>query len=528
MAQSVKRNTMFTFLFGVTVLVLVGPSLCVDPTTPAPSPCPKGCVCSADNATCTSIDTFPVIAIKGQIKFLKIANHSIETLSAGDLDGYSVLQFLEIDDGNLSTIEAGAFSAIKSTIKKIDLSHNKIENLTEGVFTDLGLETLVLTGNSIRVIRSNYFVNLAKLVELDLTHNLIEQIKPGAFVKVDGMERLKLLQNRLVNLPLDGLGGLVGLKDLRLEYNKISRFDEKYNITLPALTDISLMGNPIYHIKQFPKISDKLETLHLDSTHLLSLPTGTNTWANLKKLKTLVLSGTRMETLEVGMFDGLSNLDTLDLMYMPHLTTIGPEAFRGLDNVKMIDLSYSTRLKSIDETAMDPATKLRRLFMMKCGITYIPQKLVKWSKMESVKINDNPINCDCKMTWAKDGSNFGAKSETKNKFNKLVCSYPKVLKDKKLSEADAELMTCKSLDDHMSRVAAGVIVALCCLVFMGTIAILAANRKRLYLWCRRQYQYRRYRSDMVFTVDQDTSVAELEDQIEARPLKDLRLEQVPL
>lgn len=503
-------------------------SLCLNGTTQTPSsPCAAGCQCDPEKATCQNVTAVPNITIKGQLKSLTITKHLLGTLSADSFKGFTSLQILEVTDGNISTIAAGAFVPVSGTVTKIDLSDNELEVLPIDVFKDLNnLATLLLSGNRIKTIPAGSFTNLGKLAILKMVNNQLETIEKGAFSAVTELQSLDLMINNFHTLPLEGLDGLVGLQTLTLDKNKISSLPLISTTSLPALTDLLLVSNPLFHIRTFPNVSSKLENLDLDHTHIQTL--SEETWIHLSSLKLLVLNSIKITTLRHGMFKGLDNLEILDMMNVDFLTDIGPDAFLGLKNIKTVDLRGSEALQSIDETAFISTPTLENLFISNCSLTYIPQHLAKWSSLKQAWVKGNPINCDCKMKWALDHNVFGDKTDLKNEFHNLTCASPEKLKNRKLGSLDPSEMVCTTLDDHKSRLTTGVIVAICCFVFMTTIAVLAANRKRLYLWCRRQYQYRRYKNDMVFTVEQDTSVAELDDQIEARPLKDLRLEQVPL
>lgn len=525
-----RHKTLTSYMFGIFLIFFLNCFLYEirADNTDTSGTCPTGCTCSPENATCKNISSFGTFHLKETLKDINIKDHSIAKLSKGSFSGFTALQFLEVTTGKLSEIEAGAFADVSGTLTKLDLSHNQITNLTTGVFTNLRVLTHVyLMGNQLTTVYADTFVSLSQLVELELSYNSIESIEKGAFNDVPALQNLKLKHNKLPRMPLDGLSGLTGLEVLDFEKNSIADIPESSMTSLPKLKTLNLFSNPIYHFKAFPNVSSSLRTLNLGFSHLTEIRD--HTWHNLGNLHILELNGVSLKALEQGMFDGLTNLEILSAMHIAVLQIVGPDAFRGLENVKTVDLRYSSRLQDIDESAFLSTKQLKKLFISNCSLTTIHQNLVKWSDMEAVMVKGNAVNCDCKMKWVLDDKNFGDKTDVKTEFQNLVCGYPRVLKGKTIGSLTKNQMVCKSTeDDHSSRVLTGVIVAVCCFVFMTTVAILAANRKRIYLWCRRYYQYRRYKNDMVFTVEHDTSVAELDDTVEARPLKDMKLETVPL
>jgi hypothetical protein len=391
------------------------------------------------------------------------------------------------------------------------------------------MDKIVLNSNHLTTLKANSFVNMSKLTTLNILNNRVNSIEKGAFKGVSSLETLNLFSNHLEEIPLEPLTPLTSLKILFLTDNDIKSISAQANGYLPVLEDIYLDSNPISEVKVFPNISGSLQRVELDFTHISS--TTKDTWKHLSKIVHLNMAGTRFRSVTAGMFDGLQNVQRLLLRDMPLLTSVGPDAFRGMPNVMSIDLDACKQLRTIDETAFMSTPKVTSFFLKGSGVTYIPKNLFDWSKMETVSLKRIPINCDCKVEWMLDSSIFGNNTVVKTSFAQLVCSTPKVHFGRNVTTLHSVNLTCKSFkDDHASRFATGIIIAVICFVFMTTVFLVTKYRKRIMISCRRYYQYRRYKNDLVFTVEHDTSIAELEDTDipEGRPLKDMRLETVPI
>ena len=495
--------------------------------------CIGDCTCEtikSGEVKCTNSSVIPNLKNKQFIHSLSIQSHHITALKKGDFENFTKLEQLDLSVGELSTVGAGTFESVRETIKLINIRGNVVNELEAGVFSDLPvLNQIILNSNHLTSLKANSFVSLPKLTTLNILNNRIQSIDKKAFQGVSAVESLNFFSNHLKEIPLEALTPMTSLKILYLTNNEIEAMPDPAKGFLPALEDIYLDSNPIKEVKVFPNISNSLMRIELDFTKISSITK--ETWKYLPKLVHLNLAGTKFLSLTAGMFDGLQNVQRLVLRDMPLLNSIGPDAFRGLQNVASVDLDDCKQLHTIDETAFISAPKVKSFFLKGSGVTYIPEKLFNWSKMESVIVVRNPINCDCKVKWMLNSSIFGNNTNAKNSFDQLICATPKAHVGKNVTVLRPVNLTCKSYeDDHATRFATGIIIAVICFVLMTTFALIMKFRKRILISCRRYYQYRRYKNDLVFTVEHDTSIAELEDTDlpEGRPLKDMKLETVPI
>lgn len=495
-----------------------------------PAICPEGCTClNAMEAKCKGVAEIPNFLNKSLINSLTIESHNITELNKEHLTDFTSLKQLYINKGVLEKISPGTFEPVKETITILDFSGNAISEIESNVFANLtNINKIVLNANHLTNIKAESFVNLPKLVNLNIVANHLESMDKDAFKDLPELENLDLYNNHLTEIPFESMAKLHSVKEVTLSFNKIKSIPEKPGVFIPTLQDIYLDSNPIAKLGVFPNISNSLQRLDLQFTNISEATK--ETWKYLPELIHLNIGGTLFQQITAGTFDGLSKLQKVLLRDMRVLNFVGPGAFRGVKKATTIDLANCKKLHTIDESAFI-STEVSTIFLRDSGITYIPKNLLKWSKMKTVSIGGNPINCDCKVAWMLNASNFGNNTEVRNSFNKLVCATPKEHYGKDVTSLHPINLTCKPLpDDHVSRFATGIIIAVICFVFMTTFALIMKYRKRIMISCHRYYQYRRYKNDMVFTVEHDTSIAELEDTdgSEGRPLKDMRLETVPL
>lgn len=498
--------------------------------TNGPQICPSGCTCeSVGTVKCSGIASIPDFANKSLIHSLTISPHNITSLKKGDFSNFTHLEQLDLSLGKIHTIEAGVFDEIKDTVTRIVLKSNFIDEIESGVFSKLSLiNEIDLDSNHLKTLKANTFVNLTVLTTLTFRHNMLQRIYKGAFVGLPELENLNFFYNFLTEIPFSAIKDLTSLKDITLTKNIIKVIPENPDVFLPNLEDISLDSNPL-QLTVFPNISKSLKSLNLQFTSMTSA--NKNTWKYVADVDTIYLSGTQFTAITTGMFEGLSNVKTIFLRDMPMLTSIGPDGFKGLTNTHKIDLASNKKLTSVDETAF-MSTPVTSIFIQDSSLSYIPEHLFNWSAMNIVDVSPNPINCDCKVQWFTNSSVFGGNDGVKASFDELKCVDPPTMEGNRVTSMNPSHFVCLSAeDDHAKRFVTGVTVAVLCFVFMVTFALLIRYRRKIAISCRKYYQYRRYKNDMVFTVEHDTSIAELEDTdtgIEGRPLKDLRLETRPL
>lgn len=514
----------------LTAIVILSFVSATDPPSGDLLTCAVNCTCpDAMTANCKGVSQVPNFSDRSIIRILNIESHHITQLNTDDFKNFTHLEQLYIMKGVLKKMAPGAFDLVKNTIVMIDVSRNAISDIDSNVFVNLTkINKIVLNANHLTKLKSESFVNLPNLVTLNIISNYVETLDKNAFMDLPILEILNLFDNNLKEIPFESLASLEGLKVITLTRNKIKAIPEETDVFIPTLEDIYLDSNPITELKVFPNISNSLQRIDMQFTNVSTVTK--DTWKYQSKLDLLNIGGTLFPVITAGMFEGLTSLKKLLLRDMILLTSVGPDAFRGIQKATTIDLADCKKLKTIDETAF-MSTDVTSFFLKDSGITFIPENLLKWSQMHTVSLGGNPINCDCKVAWMLNSSIFGNNTGVKDSFDHLICASPKEHYGKRVTSLHPINLSCKPIpDDHGSRFTTGIIIALICFVFMTTFALLMKYRKQITISCRRYYQYRRYKNDMVFTVEHDTSIAELEDtdMSDGRPLKDMRLETVPL
>ncbi|MBN3284122.1 LRTM2 protein, partial [Polyodon spathula] len=122
-------------------------------------------------------------------------------------------------NNKLSSLSPGAFSNLTS-LERLDLSNNFLDNLPASLFRDLGnLSELVLHNNSITGLDKGLLQSCPGLQRLDLSMNGLSQVPLGLLNDLPGMEWLSLADNRLQALERAAFEPLSSLQHLNLSGN---------------------------------------------------------------------------------------------------------------------------------------------------------------------------------------------------------------------------------------------------------------------------------------------------------------------
>ncbi|CAF4115150.1 unnamed protein product, partial [Rotaria sp. Silwood2] len=125
---------------------------------------------------------------------------------------------LVLNDNQIIEIHSNAFQGLR--VKRLNLSGNKIRFVSSDAFIELSnyLEELIIEFNSnyIHDIPDAIKINLINLRSLKLINlNLIE-IKNHTFIKYRKLEQLSIIKSHIKSIESDGLISLINLRYLNL------------------------------------------------------------------------------------------------------------------------------------------------------------------------------------------------------------------------------------------------------------------------------------------------------------------------
>jgi len=277
---------------------------------------------------------------KSNIKSLIISDTVLDVLDSETLRGFYNLQALKFAGGMLRNVSDGAFEDLKN-LKRLDLSRNEFEELTEEFKNLINLEELDLDGTYVDDNEDPFYhlKNFTSLKYLNL-----------AQIEFDFHGFPKYVPQSLVTLELRGTSfgeDIAYLRNLKNLYVKEVHFFGK-----PTIPD-SLERLDMYHVYEY----DKALKLITSQKNLKYLNVGLNTLANVSAFYDGVLNTKicenllelnfsnrygEMKHLPENAFEKCPNLQVLDL------SVIYPQSnTSGLNELKSAWFEHSPKLQVV-------------------------------------------------------------------------------------------------------------------------------------------------------------------------------------
>ncbi|XP_045139849.1 leucine-rich repeat transmembrane neuronal protein 4 isoform X3 [Echinops telfairi] len=305
---------LITQLRGMSVVLVLLPTLLLVMLTGAQRACPKNCRCDGKIVYCES-HAFAGIPenISGGSQGLSLRFNSIQKLKSNQFAGLNQLIWLYLDHNYISSVDEDAFQGIRR-LKELILSSNKITYLHNKTFHPVpNLRNLDLSYNKLQTLQSEQFKGLRKLIILHLRSNSLKTVPIRVFQDCRNLDFLDLGYNRLRSLSRNAFAGLLKLKELHLEHNQFSKIN----------------------FAHFPRLFN-LRSIYLQWNRIRSISQGlTWTWSSLHNLD---LSGNDIQGIEPGTFKCLPNLQKLNLD-SNKLTNISQETVNAWISLISITLS---------------------------------------------------------------------------------------------------------------------------------------------------------------------------------------------
>uniref|UniRef100_A0A0N5ADB9 LRRNT domain-containing protein n=1 Tax=Syphacia muris TaxID=451379 RepID=A0A0N5ADB9_9BILA len=365
--------------------------------------CPEGCSCSSDDSHsvfCSDVQLPDIpLLLDPRTRSLTLQRCHIQKIDLDSIEIYEDLDFLDLSGNEIRTLSSGTFHS-QTKLRELRLRKNHITTLQRGAFIGLGnLKILDLSGNLLETVPSQAFQEAAVLEKLDLSSNLITEFAPDALDGLNDVKILNISRNQLESVNLAYLIGASAstLETLDLSHNKISKISN--NPSSPhfsSLLNLNLSSNLLTNIDD----SVFAATLHLKQVDLSNNLIRTISTLGLRQLYTLEeldLSWNGIEVIGTSSFDGLRSLKKLRMQHLRELRSVQMNGFSGLSSLEQVDLSYCYLLKTVDDNAFETSDKLQSLDLSFCNLQRIPPNLVNWLKLQTLRLNGNPVHCNDEM-----------------------------------------------------------------------------------------------------------------------------------
>ncbi|KAK9532093.1 hypothetical protein VZT92_009496 [Zoarces viviparus] len=304
-------------------------------------------LCSKDNQIILPEDI-------AEIEALNLGNNSLQELPDGLGSTLNNLRILVLRRNKFSTVPRVVFELVQ--LVELDMSHNCLRSLSEGVGQLKVLKKLCVSHNKIQTLPAQIGA-LRSLEELDLSFNDLHDL-PGSF------------------------SDLATLRTLDADHNKLNRFPPEI-LALGELEELDCSGNKFEALPADIVKLRSIKILWLSSLHMATLP---DSFCHLNHLESLMLDGNELSALPAA-FGRMQRLKMLNLSSNEFENF--PQVVLSITGLEEIYLSRN-KLTYVPEE-VGQLVKLANLWLDNNNITYLPDSIVDLEKLEELVLQGNQI-----------------------------------------------------------------------------------------------------------------------------------------
>lgn len=363
----------------------------------------SGFVTSNSTALADEIRHIQDTQLLGQpdIVFMTIANSNLTEIPKYALGLLQeTLQYLSLSgndfsDGNekpegISALHSPTLFNRMDVLIELDMRQCNINHLQDDAFRELiKLEKLFLSHNYIDQIGTTVFSTIPNLIHLDLSHNNVDEssLSRGALTKT--FEGIKFDNDFQFS-------HLKRLLFLDLSHSKVSILSTPSFTAMPSsLQMLSLCYTTISHIPEGMFTNSSLQVLDLSGNPSLAYYSQGGSLSNLShSLQVLSMEDSMIKKL--GLICKLKNLKILQLEGN-NINQINSKTFDGLEQLEMLDLS-SNHLSNWYSRVFEMNPNLRLLKLRNNNINLITSAMYNdFSTLTYLALGNNDFICNCEM-----------------------------------------------------------------------------------------------------------------------------------
>ena len=336
---------------------------------------------------------------------LNIAGNRLSTLPQGVFSPLMGLNRLFLQENQLTTDPNMPFLNGLSNLMELDLDGNRFNNIPS-MSGLVRLTDLDITDTHIKIIKNGSFSDLGSVRDIILSNNMVSMIEPRAFDGLTVLSELDLSFNVISDLPIDVFKPLYNIERLQLQNNQLRIITTQHFISMSRLTSLNLEGNQLFYFPPMPQFR-MIDTLNLKSNRLDAFDP--QTLNSMPQLTRILMVGNPLQC--DCRAKGLRQLflsTTIPTPYHPNeIPTCNapePRALRGtrLSSVQVSDLRCQKPfLRPYTQTISTQSGNNASLY---CASSGFPAPRVMWVAPNGVRLNQNSQHPNQRLRVTADGT----------------------------------------------------------------------------------------------------------------------------
>lgn len=338
-------------------------------------------------------------------------------------------------------------SARNTGIDLLYVNNSTISTLSDGMFANLRIHNLQISGCRIRRVEADAFRGQGPyLKNLNLQDNMLTEVPIKALKILTNLSLLDISKNLITKIEHHSFITLRKLTTLKVSDNNVTLETHALNGLENSLKNLNLKGTKQKYVPDCIRGLRSLAFLDLSQNSIRELPgpDGNRTFEGLDSLTALNLERNLIVNLKEDAFSGIkSTMSSLSLLnnLLPEFPTA---AIGTLTDLRVLDIGFNL-LNMLPEDAFLKNPSITLLALDGNPLPTVPEAafLHLNQTLRGLSIGGRVLNCDCRLRWIIEWIRNGELQVTSRERNPQFCGQPTHFRERGFYSFEPSELVCE-------------------------------------------------------------------------------------